>query len=172
VAAELGGFITGQFLLKLKQDVTDMRIVNGLDFVTCAFFQVRRLLLVQPGWVCRTRPGAAPGQADFHLSLKGTYKGLLRLEFLLKPGIPDWFPSDTLDARMEQLRATLRKVEAVQQGKLASAWLCGLFDSSEEWFYPNEEMYGKQSCFWLPVNARKLPRHEEWRSRWEKLARV
>ena len=167
MADTLHAFITGQLLLKLRGDVADLRIRNGFDLCAAAYFHVRRLLLVQPGWSLLTEPGPRVGEADLTLSLKGQFRGLLRLDYLLRPGTSDWFPHEQLDARMAGLRDALRRHES---GGLGQAWLLGLFDSAGDWLFPGEEMYGKQSCFWLPVNCRTLPRHDEWRARWEKLA--
>lgn len=168
MADTLHAFVTGQLLMKLRGDVADYRVRNGFDLCAATYFQVRRLLLVQPGWTLRTVPGPAVGEADFELSLKGQFRGLLRLDYLLRPGTPDWFPNEQLDARMAGLRAALSRRES---GGLGQAWLIGLFDTGSDWLFPGEEMYGKQSCYWLPLNCRSLPKHDEWRARWDKLAR-
>lgn len=167
MADTLHSFVTGQFLLKLRTDVADLRVANGFEFCAAAYFQVRRLLLIQPGWSLHTAPGPLAGEADFELRLKGAFKGLLRFDFLLRPGSADWFPHDDLDRRMAGLRDALSRRES---GGLGQAWLIGLFDTGADWLFPGEDLYGRQSCFWLPINCRSLPKYDEWRARWEKRA--
>ena len=66
-----------------------------------------------------------------------------------------------------QLRRRLVDHEGKSTG---SAYLFGVFDTGESWFYPNETMWEKQSCFWVPIHCRQFPKYAEWRSKWDRAA--
>ena len=53
------GLISGTIWLKLKEDVRDFRVFNRQDLACAAYFHIRRLLLIQPGWSCRAGTIAA-----------------------------------------------------------------------------------------------------------------
>lgn len=165
---ELHSFLTGPLWLKLKADLGDLRLFGSADLFAATYFHVRRLLLVRPGWTCHSRPGPRGHNVDLVLELRGKFQALLHCEFMVKPGTPDWFPSQTLDERMELLRGTIRTIE--DHGSLGRGYFFGVFDSGRPWLYPNETMWEKQSCFWVPTNCRELPKYADWRARWDKLA--
>ncbi|UCG43361.1 MAG: hypothetical protein JSU73_01710 [candidate division WOR-3 bacterium] len=165
--SELHSFVTGPLIVKLKTDITDMRIFNRSDLHAAAYFHIRRLLLVRAGWMCRTDPENPAGPASLVLTLNNEFQGLAHFEFLLRPKASSCFPADELDERMARLRKALAARERDQPGR---AYLVGVFDTAESWFYPEEPRWQKQSCQWVPINCHAFPRHDEWRSRWEKLA--
>jgi len=168
MANEVHNFMTGPLWLKLKTDVADFRLFNRHDLVAAAYFHIRRLLLVRPGWMCRVGLETAVGPADLVLSLHGHFQSLLQLEFLLHVNQPSYFPAEELDGRMERLRRILAVLEKDKPGR---AYLFGVFDTTESWLFPNETMYEKQACSWVPINCREFPRHGEWRAKWDKTAR-
>ncbi len=165
---ELHNFLTGPFWLKLKADVADMRVFNKQDLVAATYFHIRRLLLVRPGWMCRSALDTQTGQADLVLFLRDRFEGILQLECLLKTEVDNYFPADMLGQKMDRLRNILASFEKKNVGR---AYLFGVFDTKESWFFPNESTWEKQSCFWVPINCQEFPRHDEWRQKWEKLVK-
>ena len=167
---DLHAFLTGPLWLKLKTDLADLRLFGTADLFAATYFHIRRLLLVRPGWTCCSRAGPHGCDADLVLELRGRFQALLHCDFMVKPGTPDWFPAGTLDERMERLRSTIRTIEA--HGNLGRGYYIGVFDADRPWLYPNETMWEKQSCFWVPTNCRELPGYADWRARWDKRARM
>jgi len=177
VNAELHGFLSGAFWLKLKEDVQNQRVYNQKDLAHCAYFHVRRLLLTRAGFSCRAGLATASAPIDLCLFLNSRFEALLQFDCLLRPGTPDFFPAELLDEKMTRLRKALAEFESGHNA--GAAYLFGVFDSAESWFYPEDpqsapgvvqEAWQRQSCYWLPVNCREFANHDDWRSRWEKEA--
>ena len=176
-------FITGTLWLKLKDDVRDLRVFNHGDLVCAAYFHVRRLLLIQPGWSCRADIAFAPvasrqspiaNSSDLALLSGGKLQALFRLEFHVTPGAPGGFPTSQMNEKMAALRRTVADAEQVRTANsgMGRGYLVGVYDTEEEWFYPDQAVWEKQSCFWLPVNCRAFADYAEWRQKWERLARL
>jgi hypothetical protein len=182
MAEDLHSFIAGNLWLKLKADVRDLRVFNHGDLVAAAYFHVRRLLLIQPGWTCRTglrliAPAGEPAlpAADLALFANGDFQGLLLLDFHLKAGNDTGFPASEMNERMSALRRAVGGAEQLRRresGRAGRGYLLGVFDTGEEWFYPDQPAWEKQSCFWLPVNCRQFADHGEWRPKWDRAARL
>ena len=182
MAEDLHGFVTGTIWLKLKEDVRDLRVFNHRDLVCAAYFHVRRLLLIQPGWSCRagmelTPPENQPPLPDPDLALfsGGKFQALFQFGFHVMPGAPGGFPTSDLNEKMAALRRTVAGAEQLRTanpGRAGRGYLVGVYDSEEEWFYPDQAVWEKQSCFWLPVNCHAFADHAEWHQKWERLARL
>jgi hypothetical protein len=179
MSEDLHGFVTTALWTRLKADINDLRIFNHRDLVNAAYFHVRRLLLVQPGWSCRAEVSFAGGPTspvpDLTVFHHDVFRAVLQLEFHLSPGRAAFFPAQKLNESMAQLRRTTMNLEQTRptgnQGSTGRGYLVGVFETDEEWFYPDQTVWEKQSCFWLPVNCREMPEYAEWRPKWEALAR-
>ena len=183
MGTDLHTFITGQLVVKLREDVTLLRVANRADLAHAAYFHVRRYLLIQPGWACRAETSTPEGTADLALFRQERFVALLRMECLLKPGLDDFFPADMLEREMEKLR---RSRAALEKSGPGGAYLLGVYDSADAWFYPSEgeepgryragsaagAMREEQTCFWVPLNMRELPNHAEWRQKWARMAEL
>ncbi len=179
---DLHSFITGALWLKLKDDARDLRVFNRHDLVCAAYFHVRRLLLIQPGWACRADLHLTPPEnqpplpnPDLALFSGGKFQALFQLEFHVTPGAPGGFPTSELSDKMAALRRTVAGAEQLRTanpGRAGRGYLVGIYDSEEEWFYPDQAVWEKQSCFWLPVNCHAFADYAEWRQKWERLARL
>jgi hypothetical protein len=171
-------FITGTLWLKLKEDVRHFRVFSRQDLACAAYYHIRRTLLTQPGWSCRSNPPLTgerrPLLPDPNLALMsgGKLNALFQLEFHLTPGMTSGFPTAVLNERMTSLRRTVEGAEQSRgdSGKAGRGYLLAVYDSEEEWFYPDQVVWEKQSCFWLPVNCRTFADYAEWHQRWERLA--
>lgn len=170
MASSLHGFLTGQLWVKLKEDVTGLRVFNSTDLAHIAYFHIRRYMLIQPGWACRSDL-AEPG--DLALLRDGVFQSLLRFDCLLKPGINNYFPAEQLDGRMQRLRRALNSLNKRGTGH---GYLYGVFDTTDSWLFPTESQdtsrpdtsaWEKQSCFWVPINCREFSNHDGWRAKWE-----
>ncbi|HDQ98842.1 MAG TPA: hypothetical protein ENN51_00945 [candidate division WOR-3 bacterium] len=168
MASETHAFITGPLWLKLKEDVSLLRAANSTDLFTAAAFHIRRLILTRAGWACHALLPAGRFAPELVLTFKEEFQALIRCDFTVRPGGADAFPAERLSAELESLRGRLAAFETKHRG---TAYLAVVFDTAESWFYPDSELWEKQSCFWLPVNCRGFPNHPEWRARFEKLAR-
>jgi len=179
VAEDLHQFVTTTLYAALKHDVQDLRVFNRSDLVHAAYFHVRRLLLVQPGWTCRAQ--VAPGDPhtelapDLVIFRHGVFQVALQLELHIAPDRPDSFPAEQMNERMSTLRQTVINLEATRpagtSGSAGRGYLIGVFDTDDTWFYPDQAIWEKQSCFWLPVNCREFTPYDEWLDHWQKLAR-
>lgn len=170
---DLHAFVTGNLWLKLKDDVHDLRIFNRLDLTCAAYFHIRRLLLIQPGWSCRTDLALAPAGAttDLTLLLDGKPQALIELGFhALTPG----FPTSELNRKMKTLRQAIAGDSrvATSSSKNGRGYLVSVFETEEEWFYPDRDAWEKRLCFWLPINCRAFADYSEWRQRWERRSRL
>jgi hypothetical protein len=182
MAEDLHSFITGTLWLKLKDDVRDLRVFNHRDLVCAAYFHIRRLLLIQPGWSCRAGLHLTPPEnqsplpdPDLALFAGGKFHVLLQLESHIVPGTPGGFPTSQMNEKMTALRRTVADAEQLRtatSGKAGRGYLIGVYDTEEEWFYPDQAVWEKQSCFWLPVNCRTFADYAEWHQKWERLARL
>ncbi|MEO0079817.1 MAG: hypothetical protein ABIK44_03975 [candidate division WOR-3 bacterium] len=169
MAEELHAFLTGKFWLRLKDDVKDLRVFNKPDLVAAAYFHIRRLLLILPGWRCRVSVQLGPDEADLILLHNNSILVVLQLESLLLHGDPSYLPTERLDESMRRLRQMVTETTGAGRSR---GYLVGVFDSPEPWFFPEEAEPEKQTSFWLPVNCRDFPNYPEWRQRWERLARL
>ena len=181
MADELHSFITGTLWLTLKADVSDFRVFNRRDLSCAAYFHIRRVLLIQPGWSCRSDPPLArehqPPLPDPDLALfsDGKLNALFQLEFHLTPGMTAGFPTAVMNERMTTLRRAVEEAEpprATGSGRVGRGYLVAVYDTEEEWFYPDQVVWDKQSCFWLPVNCRTFAEYSEWRQKWDRIARL
>jgi hypothetical protein len=182
MAEDLHSFITGTLWLKLKDDVCDFRVFNHRDLACAAYFHIRRLLLIQPGWSCRAGLHLTPPEnqsslpdPDLALFSGGKFQALFQLGFHVTPGTPGGFPTSEMNGKMTALRRTVAGAEQLRtanSGKAGRGYLVGVYDTEEEWFYPDQAVREKQSCFWLPVNCRAFADYAEWRQKWDRLARL
>lgn len=167
---ETHSFVTGPLWLKLKEDAAGMRILSAADFCAAAYFHVRRLMLTRAGWSGHLPDPVGHGTLkpapELVLLFRGEFQVLLRFEFALQPGRKAEFPAARLSEELAGLRSRLADWE---QNRPGASYLFGLFDSEEAWFFPDEAMWEKQSCFWVPVNAREFPGYPDWRARFDKL---
>jgi len=179
MADDLHSFITGTLWLKLKEDVRDFRVFNHQDLACAAYFHIRRVLLIQPGWACRSNPPLTgerrPPLPAPNLALMsgGKLSALFQLEFHLIPGMTSGFPTAVMNERMTSLRQTIEGAEqprATSSSKAGRGYLVSVYDSEEEWFHPDQAVWERQSCFWLPVNCRTFADYADWHQRWERLA--
>jgi len=175
------GLITGTIWLKLKEDVRDFRVFNRQDLACAAYFHIRRLLLIQPGWSCRSKPPLNTDErrpplrsSDLALFSDGKLQALFQLEFHLTPDMTRGFPTAVMNERMTALRQTVENTEQsrVNSSNGGRGYLVAVFDTEEEWFYPDQAVWERQSCFWLPVNCRTFADYADWHQRWERLARL
>jgi hypothetical protein len=182
MADDLHSFITGTLWLKLKDDVRDFRVFNRRDLVCAAYFHIRRLQLIQPGWSCRadlelTAAANQPPPLDPDLTLfnRGKFHALFQLEFHMRPGAPGGFPTTEMNEKMAALRRTVAGAEQLRtanSGRAGRGYLVAVYDAEEEWFYPDQAVWEKQSCFWLPVNCHAFADYAEWHQKWERFARL
>jgi hypothetical protein len=181
MADEPHSFITGTLWLKLKEDVRDFRVFNREDLACAAYFHIRRVLLTQPGWSCRANPPLShenqpPLPApDLALFSGGKLSALFQLEFHLAPGMTGGFPTAAMNERMTSLRRAVEEAEqprATSSGRAGRGYLVGVYDTEEEWFYPDQAVWDKQSCFWLPINCRTFADYSDWRLKWDRTARL
>ncbi|MEO0080486.1 MAG: hypothetical protein ABIK44_07410 [candidate division WOR-3 bacterium] len=166
---ELHAFLTGKLWLRLKDDVRDLRVFSKPDLMAAAYFHIRRLLLILPGWSCRVSARLGADETDLVLSHNNSVRAVLLLEFLVRQREPDCFPTERLEESMTRLR---RVVGAITGAGRCRGYLVGVFDSQEPWLFPEEAEPEKQTCFWLPVNCRDFPNYSEWRQSWERVARL
>jgi hypothetical protein len=182
MAEDLHRFITGTLWVKLKDDTHDFRVFNRRDLVNAAYFHIRRLLLIQPGWQCRADLRLAPveGQTsllvpDLTLFSGGNFEALFQLEFHVTAAASVGFPASEMNDKMVALRRAVASGEQScpsGSGRSGRGYLVTVFDTEEEWFYPDQPVWEKQSCFWLPVNCHAFADYAEWRQKWERLARL
>lgn len=166
--SETHTFITGPLWLKLKEDITLLRVVNSTDLFAAADFHIRRLMLTRAGWSCHALVPRGQFAPELVITFKDEFQALLRFDFALRPGEAGHFPADRLTELLTALRRRLAEWETKRRG---GAYLFGVFDTGDRWFYPDEAMWENQSCFWLAVNCREFPNHAEWRARFDRLAR-
>ncbi len=181
MADEPHSFITGNLWLKLKEDVREFRIFNAEDLVCAAYYHIRRVLLAQPGWSCRANPPLSDENQpplpapDLAVLSNGKLSALFQLEFHLTPGMPGGFPTAVMNERMASLRRAVDEADrprAVDSGRVGRGYLIAVYDTQEEWFYPDQAAWDRQSCFWLPVNCRMFADYSEWRQKWDRIARI
>ena len=166
--SETHTFITGPLWLKLKEDILGLRVLSQADFFAAASFHIRRLMLTRAGWSCHALCPTGRFVPELILFHRDEFQALLRFEVALRPGSAVRFPASRLGELLTSLRHRLADWEAKRTG---AAYLFGLFDSDETWFYPDEAMWEKQSCFWVPTNCYEFPSYSDWRSHFDKLAR-
>jgi len=182
MAEDLHSFITGNLWLRLKDDVRDFQVFNRRDLVCATYYHIRRLLFMKPGWSCRADLRVSPTgnqpvlpRLDLAIFYGGKFQALLQHEFHVSTGTPTGFPASQMNEKMSALRRTLAGAEqlrAANSGTAGRGYLVGIYDSAEEWFYPDQAVWEKQSCFWLPVNCRDFADYSEWRQKWDRLARL
>lgn len=181
MAADLHSFITGTLWMKLKDDVRDFRVFNRRDLACAAYYHIRRALLIRPGRSCRADPPLAgdvrPPLTDPDLALfsGGKLNALFQFEVHLTPGMAGGFPTAVMNERMTSLRRAVENAEppdAANSSRAGRGYLVAVHDTEEEWFYPDQAAWERQSCFWLPINCRAFADYAEWHSRWERLARL
>ena len=180
MADEPHSFITGTLWLKLKEDVRNFRVFNRHDLACAAYFHIRRSLLTQPGRSCRSNPPLTgerrPSLPAPNLAVLsgGKLSALLQFEFHLTPGMTDGFPTTIMNERMTSLRQEVEEAERsrTDSGKAGRGYLVAVFDTEEEWFYPEQAVRDKQSCFWLPIDCRTFADYSEWRQKWDRIARL
>lgn len=180
MAEDIHSLVTGTLWLKLKDDVRDFRVFNRHDLICAAYFHIRRLLLIQPGWCSRANPPLSMSERrpplpnpDLALFLNGKLQALFQFEFHLTPGMNGGFPTSVMNERMTALRRAVENAEQSWPGSdNGRGYLVAVYDTQEEWFYPDQPVWEKQSCFWLPVNSHAFADYSDWRQKWEKLARL
>jgi hypothetical protein len=182
MAEDLHSFITGGLWLKLQEDLRDFQIFSRRDLICAAYYHIRRLLLTKPGWSCRadlrvSSAGSRPilTRLDLTLFSGNRFQALLQFEFHVSAGTANGFPASQMNEKMSVLRRTVvgaEQLRAADSGTGGRGYLVGVYDSTEEWFYPDQAVWEKQSCFWLPVNCRTFADYSDWRQKWERLARL
>ena len=181
IADDLHNFITGTLRLTLEADVRDFRVFNRRDLSCAAYFHIRSVLLTRPGWSCRADPPLArehrPPLPDPDLALlsNGKLNALLQFEFHLTPGMTGGFPTAVMNERITALRRAVEEPDqprATGSNRTGRGYLIAVFDTEEEWFYPDQPVWDQQSCFWLPVNCRTFADYSEWRQQWDRSARI
>ncbi|MEO0073245.1 MAG: hypothetical protein ABIK43_01110 [candidate division WOR-3 bacterium] len=162
MSEDLHSFIKGQLWLKLKADVQRLFVINRAELVSAAYFHIRRLLLIQPGWTCRVQPhGEKP---DLLLHKDNAFRAAIRCEFTIRQDGAG-FPAESLNSSMDMLRAVVNRLSSPGLGH---GYLIGVFDSAEPELYPQDEE-GYQVCHWLPINCHEFPNYSEWRAGWNRL---
>ncbi len=169
---ELHRFLTGQLWVKLKEDVTGLRVFNSTDLAHVAYFHIRRYLLIQPGWYCRSD---STNPHILTLAKDPAFQSVLYFVCLLKPGVSNFFPAELLDEKMRLLR---QLCSSAADKVTRKAYLWGVFDTKEPWFFPSEPHPSytntadreNQACFWMPINCGDFPGYDEWRRKWEEQA--
>jgi hypothetical protein len=180
MSEDLHSFITGTLWLRLKEDVRDFRVFSREDLACAAYFHIRRALFAQSGWSCRVNPPLLhdgqrpPSFPDLALLANARPSALFRLEFHLSPDMAGGFPTAILNERMASLRRAVElPVQSPEEaGRPERGYLVAVFDTEEEWFYPDRTMWEKQCCFWLPINCRAFADYSDWRQKWDRLARL
>lgn len=161
MADDLHSFITGTLLLKLKADVEKLYASSRPELVASTYFQIRRLLLVQPGWACRVSSAPTGFAPDLKLYQRDGLRAAIQLEF---PDSTAGFPSRLFEDRLDMLRRAVATA-----GVSARGYLIAAFDSAEAEMYPDEARPERQTCYWLPINCREFSAYDEWHTRWLKL---
>lgn len=180
MADEIHRLITGTIWPKLKDDVRDFRVFSRHDLACAAYFHIRRLLLAQPGWSCRANPPLGLNERrpplpcpDLALFSGRKLQALFQFEFHLTPGMNGGFPTSVMNERMTALRRAVENVgHSPPDSSSGRGYLVAVYDTKEEWFYPDQAAWEEQSCFWLPVNSRGFGNYTEWQHKWERLARL
>jgi hypothetical protein len=180
MADELHSFISGTLRQTLEADVRDFRVFNRSDLSCAAYFHIRRVLFTQPGWSCRADPPIPRDQRpplpdpDLAILSNGKLNALLQFEFHVTPGMAGGFPTAVMNERMTSLRRSIEEPEQRAAGStlVGRGYLVAVFDTEEEWFFPDQLAWEQQSCFWLPVNCRTFTDYSEWRQQWDRAARI
>jgi hypothetical protein len=181
MADDLHSFITGTLRQTLEADVRDFRVFNRSDLSCAAYFHIRRVLFTQPGWSCRADPPISREQRpplpdpDLAILSNGRLNALLQFEFHVTPGMASGFPTAVMNERMTFLRRAVEQSEqprAAGSARIGRGYLVAVYDTEEEWFYPDQLAWDQQSCFWLPVNCRTFADYSEWHQQWDRAARI
>jgi hypothetical protein len=158
-------FIRGTLLIKIKEDLTGLRIFNKADLLAAAYYHCRRYFLTLPGCMVRVNPDLQGKKPDLAVFLNNEPLAFLQFEFSLVPKQFRYFPTMQLDEKMK----LLRNVTVLYKNKGVKGWLYGVFDTDETVFYPTVKDKDAQLTIWLPVNVRELRDYTFWRKKWDEL---
>jgi hypothetical protein len=158
-------FIRGTLLVKIKEDLTGLRIFNKADLLAAAYYHSRRYFLTLPGWMLRVNPDLQGKKPDLVVFQNNEPRAFLQFESSLVSKQYRYFPMMIFDEKM----TLLRNVTSLYKNKGIRGWLFGIYDTDESIFFPTIKDKDVQFTFWIPVNVRELRDYALWRKKWDEL---
>lgn len=156
-------FLTGKFLVKIKEDLASFRIFSKEDLKAIAYYHARRYFLTLPNWLVRTGLNIKGRIIDLGIFHQSELKALIQCEWGIFLNQPNYFPEDKFNQSLKNLIETIALLN-----KQVIGYLLTIYESTTKYYLPlspNKKFYQ-----WLAINTTEFPEPQKWRKNFEDLA--
>ncbi len=156
-------FLTGQFLVKIKEDLLSFRLFSKEDLKVIAYYHARRYFLTLPHWLVRAGLNIKGKIVDLGVFYQGEVKALIQCEWGIFLNQPNYFPEDKFNQSLSNLIETIELLN-----RKAMGYLLTVYESTTKYYLPL--LPEKNFYQWLSINITEFPEHQKWRKNFEDLA--
>lgn len=155
-------FLTGQFLVKIKEDLLSFRIFSKEDLKAIAYYHARRYFLTLPNWLVRAGLNIKGRIIDLGIFHQSELKALIQCEFGIFLNQPNYFPEDKFNQSLKNLIETIGLLN-----KQVVGYLLTIYEATTKYYLPS--LPDKNFYQWLAINVTELPEPQKWRKNFEDL---
>ncbi|MCX7836401.1 MAG: hypothetical protein N2323_00375 [candidate division WOR-3 bacterium] len=155
-------FLTGQFLIKIKEDLFSFRIFSKEDLKAIAYYHTRRYFLTLPNWLVRMGLNIKGRIIDLGIFYQSEIKALVQCEFGIFLNQPNYFPEDKFNQSLKNLIETIELLN-----KQAVGYLLTIYESTNKYYLPS--LPDKNFYQWLAINVAEFSEPQKWRKNFEDL---
>ncbi|MEO0087298.1 MAG: hypothetical protein ABIK77_02340 [candidate division WOR-3 bacterium] len=156
-------FLTGQFLVKIKEDLLSFRLFSKEDLKVIAYYHARRYFLTLPHWLVRAGLNIKGKIIDLGVFYQGEIKALIQCEWGIFLNQPNYFPEDKFNQSLRNLIDTIELLN-----KKVVGYLLTIYESTTKYYLPF--LSEKNFYQWLAINIAEFPDPQKWRRSFEELA--
>uniref|UniRef100_A0A7V4E469 Uncharacterized protein n=1 Tax=candidate division WOR-3 bacterium TaxID=2052148 RepID=A0A7V4E469_UNCW3 len=155
-------FLTGQFIVKIKEDIFSLRVFSKEDLKAIAYYHARRYFLTLPHWLVRCGLNIKNRIIDIGIFYQSELKALVQCEFGISPNQTDFFPEECFNQSLKNLIEVINLLNKEIYG-----YILTVYESSTKYFLPL--LPEKGFYHWLTINIKELPDPQRWRRNYEEL---
>lgn len=156
-------FLTGQFLVRIKEDLLAFRIFSKEDLKAIAYYHSRRYFLTLPNWLIRVGLNIKGRIIDLGIFHQSELKILIQCEWGISPNRSDYFPEDKFNQSLKNLIETIELLN-----KKVIGYLLTIYESTTKYYLPL--LTDKNFYQWLAINIADFPESQKWRKNFEEIA--
>lgn len=156
-------FLTGQFLVKTKEDLLSLRIFSKEDLKVITYYHARRYFLTLPNWLVRAGINIKGRIIDLGVFYQSELKALIQCEWGIFLNQPNCFPEDKFNQSLRNLIETIELLNKKPVG-----YLLTVYESTTKYYLPL--LPEKNFYQWLAINISEFSEYQKWRKNFEDLA--
>ncbi|MEO0097070.1 MAG: hypothetical protein ABIK78_03120 [candidate division WOR-3 bacterium] len=156
-------FLTGQFLVKIKEDLLSLRIFSKEDLKVITYYHARRYFLTLPNWLVRAGINIKGRIIDLGVFYQSELKALIQCEWGIFLNQPNYFPEDKFNQSLRNLIETIELLNKKPVG-----YLLTVYESTTKYYLPL--LPEKNFYQWLAINITEFSEYQKWRKNFEDLA--